>query len=321
MASVLITGSAGFVASHLIRYINRERPDWEIVGIDRLDEAASMARLNGCRIKQLWHDLKAPLRADALGFETLCCPFDYIVHMAAASHVTRSVKDPMAFIQDNVIGTANVLEYARRFTPKKLLVFETDEVFGPAPEGVVYDEYSPHFPNNPYAASKAASEALCPAWAITYGVPIVVTHCTNVSGEGQHIEKFIPNTIDKVARGETVQIHARDGVSSSRYYVHAEDVSAAVLTILEKGGIMGGPSSGKYNISGDEEHSNLDVAMRIAVEMGKQLRYELVEFVPDRPRHDQRYAIKSTRLEELGWKPRIGIQEIVKRCVDASGKR
>lgn len=316
MPSVLITGSCGFIASHLIRYLNRERPDWEIVGIDRLDEAASMARLNGCKIKQIWHDLKAPIRTDALGCETLHYPFDYIVHMAAASHVTRSVKDPLGFIADNVIGTANVLEYARKFTPRKLLYFSTDEVFGPAPEGVTFDEYSAHFPNNPYAASKAAAEALCPAWAITYGVPVVVTHCTNVAGEGQHGEKFIPNTISKVASGQTVQIHARDGMPSSRYYVHAEDVSAAILTVLEKGGIMGGPSTGKYNISGDEEHSNLDVAMRIAVEMGKTLRYELVEFVPDRPRHDQRYAIKSSRLEELGWAPKIGIAEIVRRCVE-----
>lgn len=318
MTSLLLTGSAGFISSHLVRYLNRERPDWEIVGIDRLDEAGSMARLNGARIKQIWHDLKAPLRPDALGSETLRYPFDYIAHLAAASHVTRSVKDPLGFIQDNVIGTANVLEYARQFTPKKVLYFSTDEVFGPAPDGVSFSEYDAHFPTNPYAASKAAAEAICPAWAVTYGLPIVVSHCTNVCGEGQHAEKFIPLVIEKVKRGEIVQIHATDGVPSSRYYVHAEDVAAAIVCILEKGGIMGGPSSGKYNISGTEEHSNLDIAMRIAAELGKRLRYELVDFVPDRPRHDQRYAIRSEKLEALGWAPKIGIAECIRRCVEAA---
>src|SRR6185295_194449 len=310
--------SAGFIASHLVRYLNRERPDWEIVGIDRLDEAASMARLHGARIRQIWHDLKAPLRPTTLGAETLGCPFDYIAHLAAASHVTRSVKDPLGFLQDNVIGTANALEYARQFTPKKVLYFSTDEVFGPAPDGVSFSEYDAHFPTNPYAASKAAAEALCPAWAVTYGLPLVVSHCTNVAGEGQHGEKFIPHVIEKVKRDELIQIHARDGVPSSRYYIHAEDVARAIITILEKGGVMGGPSSGKYNISGIEEHSNLDVAMRIALEMGKTLKYELVDFVPDRPKHDQRYAIKSSRLEDLGWRPEIGIGECVRRCVEAA---
>lgn len=319
MTRILISGAAGFVASHLIRYLKHERPDWEIVGIDRLDEAGSLSRLP-FGVRFIWHDLKAPIRPDAVGCDPLRQPFDYVAHLAAASHVTRSVRDPMSFVADNVLGTANVLEYARVMCPKKVLYFSTDEVFGPAPDGVEFDEYSAHFPNNPYAASKSAAEMLCPAWAITFGVPLVVTHATNIAGESQHPEKFIPNTIEKVRSGKVVQIHARDGVPSSRYYVHASDVAAAVVTILEKGGIIGGPNSGRYNISGDAEHSNLDVAMRIAAELGKTLKYELIEFDPDRPRHDQRYAIKSSRLEDLGWKPTIGIGEIVARCVkDAAG--
>jgi dTDP-glucose 4,6-dehydratase len=235
--------------------------------------------------------------------------------LAAASHVTRSVQDPLGFIADNVLGTAHVLEYCRRFMPRKLLYFSTDEVFGPAPDGVTFDEYSQHAATNPYAASKAAAEALCPAWAITYGVPLCVTHCTNVFGEGQFREKFIPRCIEQIGRGELVQIHARDGVPSSRYYVHAENIASAIVTVLEKGGLMGGPVTGKYNISGAEELSNLDVAQQIAALMGKELHHELVEFVPDRPRHDQRYAIKSTRLEALGWKPHVSFAEGLERTV------
>ncbi len=317
MTRVLVTGAAGFIGAHLIKYLQTHRPDWELTCMDRLDEAASLHRLP-VGVRLLWHDLRAQLRPDAIGCEALRTPFDYIVHLAAASHVTRSVKDPLGFIADNVVGTAHLLEYARVMTPKKLLYFSTDEVYGPAPDGVSFDEYSAHFPTNPYAASKAAAEALCPAWAVTYGLPICVSHCTNAAGEGQHGEKFIPNTIAKVLRGETVQIHSTDGVPSSRYYIHAEDVAAAVVCILEKGGVMGSPSTGKYNISGAEEHSNLDVAMRIAVELGRTLRYELVDFVPDRPRHDQRYAIRSTRLEELGWAPTVGIAECVRRCVGSA---
>ena len=315
MTRILITGAAGFLGSHLVRYLRRERPDWEITALDRLDEAAALARIDPQDTRFIWHDLRATIRPDAIGCYDLRQPFDYIVHMAAASHVTRSVKDPMGFIADNVLGTANVLEYARSYLPKKLLYFSTDEVYGPAPEGVSFDEYSAHFPTNPYAASKAAAEALIPAWAITYGLPLCVTHCTNAFGEGQYGEKFIPLCAAKIKRGEIVQIHSTDGVPSSRYYVHAEDIAAAVVTVLVKGGLMGGPVTGKYNISGTDELSNLDVAQRIAGLLGAELKHELVDFVPDRPRHDQRYAITSTRLEALGWKQRISFDEGLRRAV------
>lgn len=319
MTRILITGAAGFIGAHLVAYIRTHRPDWEIVAIDRIDEAASLSRLvmHGADVKFIWHDLRAQLRPEAIGSEQLRIPFDYIAHLAAASHVTRSVQDPLGFIADNVLGTAHVLEYARKFTPKKLLYFSTDEVFGPAPDGVSFDEYSSHAPTNPYAASKAAAEVLCPAWASTYGVPIVVTHCTNVFGETQHHEKFIPTCVRQIASGEVMQIHARDGVPSSRFYVHAENVASAILTVLERGGIIGGPASGRYNISGDVELSNLDVAQKVAALLGKPLKYELVEFVPDRPRHDQRYAIKSTRLEDLGWAPHVSFEEGLRMTVCA----
>ena len=316
---ILISGAPGFVGSHLVKYI-LANTDWHITALDRLDEAASLSRLGklSSRVDFIWHDLKAPLQTGALGHEALRKPFDYIAHLAAASHVDRSVRWPMQFLQDNVMGTAHMLEYAREVGCGKFLYFSTDEVFGDADRGEDFDEYARHFPTNPYAASKSAAESLCPAWAHTYGVPIVISHGTNFFGEGQDAEKFVPLAIGKIREGRMLQIHSRDGVPSTRFYLHAENTASAIVTILEKGGIIGNPETGRYNISGDVELSNVHVAERIADLLGKPLRHELVDFVPNRPRHDQRYAINSTRLEALGWKRTVSFEEGLRRTVESA---
>lgn len=303
---ILITGAAGFIGANLTRYL-LENTAYSVTSLDRIDDAGNLERI--VRLKQLyperlqvfWHDLRAPIHPDLLTEK-----FRFIAHLAAGSHVDRSVRNPLEFIQDNCLGTANLLEWARKHAPGvKLLYFSTDEVVGSAADGEEFDELSPMNPLNPYAAAKAAGEVLCPAWANTYGMPIVVTRCTNVYGPMQHKEKFIPLCIEKISRGELIQIHARGQQSSTRYYVHVDDVSRAVLTVLERGGVLGGRGTGRYGISGDREYSNLDVAQRIAALMGRKLRYELVDFVVNRPRHDMRYAIKSSRLDALGWKPSV----------------
>lgn len=322
MTRVLITGAAGFIGRSLVRHL-LATTDWFIVGLDRLDEAATMNAYvpffeqHPDRFRSVWHNLRA--RINPIVHEHLRYSFDYIVHLAAGSHVDRSIKDPLGFLEDNVLGTAHILEFAREQpkTTRKLLYFSTDEVFGPAVPGVSFDEYSAHMPNNPYAASKAAAEALIPAWANTYGLPLVTSHCTNVYGPGQYGEKFIPLAARLIRNGQLVQIHARDGKPSTRFYVHVDDVSRAVVTILEKGGIWGGPNTGKYNISGSAELSNLDVADKIAGILGVPLQYELVDFVPNRPRHDMAYRINSTRLEALGWRPEVEFDEGLRGAVGA----
>jgi dTDP-glucose 4,6-dehydratase len=307
---ILITGAAGFIGSNLARYI-LENTGYSVASLDRLDDAGNLERiaeLKGrfpARLQSYFHDLRAPIHADFIRGE-----FKYIAHLAAGSHVDRSVRNPLEFVADNCTGTANLLEWARRHTPKtKLLYFSTDEVVGAAGDSEEFDELSPMNPLNPYAAAKAAGEVLCPAWANTYGLPIAVTRCTNVYGPMQHAEKFIPLCIERIARGEMIQIHAQGARSSTRFYVHVDDVSRAVLTVLEKGGTLGGRGTGRYGISGDQEYSNLDVARRIAHLMDRPLRYELVDFVPNRPRHDMRYAIKSSKLEELGWSPQVSFDD------------
>lgn len=319
--TILLTGDCGFIASHFAHHV-LETTDYAIVGVDRLDEAGSQQRIAELsqrfqgRFQHAWHDLRAAVNP-------LCSwakkEYRYVVHMAAASHVTRSIKNPMGFVLDNVVGTAHLLELCTHLTPQKILYFSTDEVFGgvedPAFPG--FDDYAPHNPTNPYAASKAAGEALCPAWANTYGLPIVITHCTNAYGPHQSSEKFIPMVVQKVLRGEVVSIHSRNGVPSSRYYVHVDDISRATMMALEKGGIWCGPNTGRYNISGLRDHSNFEVAQQVAEVLGMTLHHELGEAAADRPRHDQRYAIRDERLTRLGWCPRVPFNEGLRQTVES----
>lgn len=309
MTQVLLTGAAGFIGRHLTQYL-LDHTDWNIVALDRLGEGSKLDGLSrDPRVTFTWHDLRAPLRNAG-------APFKYILHLAAGSHVDRSIKDPLGFIADNCVGTAHLLEFARRCEGlEKFLCFSTDEVHGPALNGGSFDEYDSFYATNPYAASKAAAEALCPAWANTFGLPIVVTRCTNVCGPGQDGEKFIPTVVRQVGSGETVQIHSRNGQASSRKYIDVEDVCAATLAILQRGGVISGRGSGYYGIGSQTEYSNLDVAVRIAELMGLPIRWELVENPPNRPRPDMRYSLKTDRLRDLGWEQRVSLDVTLKRIL------
>jgi dTDP-glucose 4,6-dehydratase len=306
--NLLLTGGCGFIGAAVCRHV-MQTTDWNVTVLDKLDEAGTLNRIADLRdgypsrLRMFWHDLRAPINPVMLRDHGR---FDYVAHLAAASHVDRSIIDPTGYILDNVLGTGHLLDYVRNNHPDaKTLVKSTDEVFGPAPSGVEYDEYSAHCSHNPYAASKAGAEALCPAYAITYGMQIVVSHCTNVFGRTQYREKFVPLVAEKVKRGELVQIHTVGGKIASRYYLHVSDAARAVVTILERGGVIYGPGSGKYNITGDREYENLFVAQRIADTLERPLNYELIENPPNRPRPDARYALSGKKLEALGWQPEV----------------
>ena len=235
MKRVLITGGAGFIAHHLIYYL-LNKTNWEIISLDRLDYSGNLNRLDNIllelkpeiksRLKVVYHDLKSdinPWIRKEIG------SVDIILHLAAGSHVDRSIDYPMEFVLDNVVGTANILEYARLInevnTLDRFIYFSTDEVFGPAPQGVDYKENDRYNSTNPYSATKAGGEELAVAYENTYNMPIYITHTMNVFGERQHPEKFIPMCIKKVRDGETVTIHAdkTKKIPGSRHYIHAKD--------------------------------------------------------------------------------------------------
>ena len=336
MKNVLVTGGAGFIAHHLIYYLLKNT-NWNIVSLDRLDYSGNLNRLDNIlskltskqksRIKVVFQDLKSeinPWIKKELG------EINVILHLEAGSHVDRSIDFPMEFVLDNVVGTANILDYARYLNDKKklerLIYFSTDEVFGPAPNGIDYKENDRYNSTNPYSATKAGGEELAVAYENTYKLPIYITHTMNVFGERQHPEKFIPMCIKKIRDGETVTIHSdkTKKYPGSRHYIHAEDVAEAIhfLLKLEHNYTpdFGGAKCPKFNIVGSEEINNLELAQIIADSQGKKLKYEMVDFHSSRPGHDLRYSLSGEKMKKLGWTPSIKLTERINQVVDWSIK-
>jgi dTDP-glucose 4,6-dehydratase len=330
MKRILITGGAGFIAHHLVAKVLKET-DWEIVTLDRLDYSGNLNRLHDAlqefdaqtrkRVKVVFHDLKAdlnPLVRSEIG------RVDYIAHLAAGSHVDRSIEYPMEFVLDNVVGTCNILEYARsqKESLERFIYFSTDEVFGPAPAGINYKENDRYNSTNPYSASKAGGEELAVAYENTYGLPIYITHTMNVFGERQHPEKYIPMCIKKARDGDTITIHSDSTktIPGSRHYIHAEDVADAVLYLLNGNFNLdpewGGAKCPKFNIVGAEEINNYELAKIIAEAQGKELKYEFIDFHSSRPGHDLRYALDGSKMKELGWVPSKSVRERITEVVN-----
>jgi len=319
---VLLTGGAGFIGHHLIEAILKNT-NWDIVSLDRLDTSGNLNRLTDIsvweeergRVKIVWHDLKAPLN-DFI--KKQIGEIDYVLHLAAGSHVDRSIENPMEFAMDNVIGTVNLLDYVRdtwsgqslanadNSRYKKFIYFSTDEVYGPAPGELLYSEGDRHNPTNPYSASKSAAEAFCRSYRNTYNLPVIITNTMNVFGERQHTEKYVPSTIRKVMKGETVNVHsdATKTKAGTRFYIHARNVAEAVLFILREGNAYDDQKAagmGTYHIVGDKEVDNLELAKFIARVVGRDLNYKMVDFHSSRPGHDLRYGMSGNKLKELGF--------------------
>ena len=329
MKKALITGGAGFIAHHMIGYLLKNT-DWEIITLDRLDYSGNLNRLHDLmlgfdpevrkRVRIVHHDLKAelnPLVRNEIG------QVDYILHLAAGSHVDRSIDYPMEFVMDNVVGTCNILDFARtQDNLERFVYFSTDEVFGPAPNGIKYKENDRYNSTNPYSATKAGGEELAVAYENTYGLPVDITHTMNVFGERQHPEKYIPMTIRKVRDGETVTVDSDKTrtIPGSRHYIHAEDVSSAILFLLNYEGkferTWGDAKCPKFNIVGAEELNNLELAKIIAEAQGRELNYELIDFHSSRPGHDLRYALDGDKMKELGWVPAKSVTERIKEVTN-----
>ena len=332
MKNVLITGGAGFIAHHIIAHIIKHT-DWNITTIDRLDISGNLNRLHDIlndfsvdekkRLKIVFHDLKAEINSQIsseVGNPTI------ILHLAAASHVDRSIKYPMEFVNDNVVGTVNLLNFAKELKNlEKFVYFSTDEIFGNAPEGISYSEYDRYNSTNPYSASKAAAEEFCVAYENTYKMPICITHTMNVFGERQHPEKFIPMVIQKVRDNKKVIVHANENKTKagSRHYIHAQDVADGLMFILnlknyKHKGDFGNAKCPKFNLVGPEEIDNLTLAEIIAKSQNKKLVYELIDNHTSRPGHDLRYSLSPNLLKSLGWEPKIKLSQRIEEVVNWS---
>lgn len=326
MNRVLLTGTSGFVGSHVLRHL-LVNTDWEIVcpvtyqhkGVyDRI--RLSMDGIDSAhkRVTVIQHDLTAPITAvtsHAFG------KIDYVLNVASQSHVDRSIEEPTPFIVNNVQLICNLLDWARHSDIKKFVQISTDEVYGPAPIGYAHKEWVDlHLPSNPYAASKAAQEDIAFSYWRTYGVPLIITNTMNIIGEMQDPEKFMPKTLSKVLDGKPMQIHASpSGEIGSRFYLHARNQADALLFVLNNTPVTTYDSVNDFpqrlHIVGEREVNNLEMAQLIAAAAGKELKYELVDFHSSRPGHDLRYALDGGNIAAAGWKAPLSLEESLERTV------
>ena len=307
---VVVTGGAGFIGSALVRYLVLERGA-EVLNIDALTYAGNLASLREVENKANYQFLKADI-CDRAAIERAVADFrpDRIMHLAAESHVDRSITGAADFIQTNVIGTFTLLEVARGYWSAldhaardtfRFLHVSTDEVYGSLGTKGLFTEQTPYDPSSPYSASKASSDHLAKAWQRTYGLPIVVSNCSNNYGPYHFPEKLIPLTILNALAGEPLPVYGKG--ENVRDWLYVEDHARALDIIAERGRV-----GETYNVGGRNERRNIDVVRSICdvldqLAPANRPRAELIEFVTDRPGHDARYAIDASKLEnELGWR-------------------
>jgi len=287
---ILVTGGAGFIGSNFVHYLSRTT-DAQVTVLDKLTYAASREALDGLDVRLVVGDV-----ADAAVVDPLVAEADAVVHYAAESHNDNSLDDPSPFIRTNILGTFTILEAVRRHGTR-LHHISTDEVYGDLELGDPkrFTEDTPYNPSSPYSASKAGSDHLVRAWVRSFGVQATLSNCSNNYGPWQHVEKFIPRQITEVLDGRRPKLYGSG--QNVRDWIHAEDHSSAVWTILQQGRI-----GETYLIGADGEKSNLDVVRLILTLMGRPA--DDFEHVTDRAGHDLRYAIESGKLRtELGWQP------------------
>jgi len=316
---ILITGGCGFVGHHFVEYFLK-KTNWEICILDkltyashRLDRLRDIDAYDDKRVQVFTADISKPISVGIREELARDSGVQYILHLGAETHVDNSIIDPELFVMSNVVGTFHILNFARTvLNLKALIFFSTDEVFGPAPVGIAYREWDRYNCTNPYSATKAGAEELTLAFMNTYGIPGFITHCMNIFGERQHAEKFIPMCIRKIQKGEILTIHSdkTKKISGTRFYIHARNVASAIhylFTYFHQ--------REKYNIVGEQEISNLDLAMAISKIMGKSLNYQMVDFHSSRPGHDLRYALDGERMSNLGWDTPVTFMESLEKTV------
>ena len=315
---IIVTGGCGFIGHHFVEHIFKNT-DWEIIIFDKLSYASNgferlrdTDTLHNSRVKIFTNDLINSLPEGII--KEIGSDVDYIVHMAAETHVDNSIQNPKLFIDNNIYSTLNMLEYAKKLPNlKTFFYFSTDEVFGPALGDTLFKEWDRHKPTNPYSASKSAAEQICISYENTYKIPLMIVNVMNAFGERQHVEKFIPLCIKKLINNEKIYIHSYPDkkTSGTRFYIHARNIAEAVLFLIKNGTV-----GEKYNIAGEKEVSNLEMAQMIAKFIDKELDYELIDFHSSRPGHDLRYGLDGSKLFEMGFKLPINFEESLRKTVE-----
>jgi dTDP-glucose 4,6-dehydratase len=320
--TILITGGAGFIGSHVVRLFVNRYPDYRIVNLDKLTYAGNLENLKDLESKPNYAFVKADI-TDAESLHRLFGEYEFsgIIHLAAESHVDRSITNPMEFIHTNVLGTANLLNAAlenwkERFSGKVFYHISTDEVYGSLEKGGYFTEHTAYDPRSPYSASKAASDHLVRAYFNTYGLPVLISNCSNNYGPNQFPEKLIPLVINNILNKKSLPVYGKG--ENIRDWLFVEDHAAAIDVIFHRG-----KKGETYNIGGSNEWKNLDLIRLLCRLMDKKLgrspgeSEKLISFVKDRAGHDLRYAIDAGKLkEELGWEPSLTFEQGLSRTVD-----
>ena len=325
--NVLVTGGCGFIGSNFIQLVADTRPSWRVVNLDLLTYAGNLKNLSGIGEKATYRFVKGDICDQALVSSLFDQErIDTVVHFAAESHVDRSIVGPDAFIRTNIFGTFTLLEAARSWwlggdkAPAEPLFLHvsTDEVFGSLGESGYFSETTAYDPRSPYSASKASSDHLASSYFHTYGLPVMITNCSNNYGPYQFPEKLIPLIFNNARNGRELPVYG-DG-KNIRDWLYVTDHCQAIIEVLDKG------SSGRtYNIGGNNEKSNIEVVTLICEMLDAKIgplpdgqsRASLITYVADRLGHDRRYAIDSTRLkEEIGWQPSVTFEQGIEITID-----
>lgn len=324
---ILVTGGCGFIGSNFVRLLLEDHPDWRVINLDKLTYAGNLKNLEGIEENEHYTFVKADI-CDAKVMEELFVSeqIDSVVHFAAESHVDRSITGPAAFIQTNIVGTFTLLEAARKTwldeswkgNEPRFLHVSTDEVYGSLGDTGMFTETTPFDPRSPYSASKASSDHLVNAYLHTYGLPVVITNCSNNYGPYQFPEKLIPLIFHNSMTGKALPIYG-DG-KYVRDWLYVKDHCEAIVEVLTKG-----KNGQAYNIGGNNEKQNLEVVTLICDTLDKKLglpesgepRHNLITYVKDRPGHDRRYAIDASFIkEQLGWEPKVTFETGIEKTVD-----
>lgn len=319
---ILITGGAGFIGSHAVKYFVHQYPNYQVFNLDKLTYAGNPENLDGLDKVKNYTFIKGDI-CDATFLHELFqeYQFNHVIHFAAESHVDRSIKDPLAFVNTNIIGTVNLLNACRKFWKGDLndelfYHISTDEVYGSLADGEFFYETTAYDPQSPYSASKASSDHFVRAYANTYKLPVVISNCSNNYGPNQFPEKLIPLCIQNIIDKKPLPVYGKGENIRDWLFVH--DHVTAIDTIFHKGKLRE-----TYNIGGFNEWKNIDLVKLLCQIMDRKLNREsgscesLITFVTDRAGHDHRYAIDSSKISnELGWQPSLQFAEGLEKTVD-----